>query len=158
MEFLTYLGAITLSYLGLLGGLWQIFIAPEELAPGRKFFYHTFYILFSAALFFAIYMFDIMLHFRIAITLITYILLIFVYKKIPLMKYLVYPLLGFFLGISSKDPNWFLLLAGIIMLIGFPFGSLSVKEYRKKDRWLLTRRALGLNVVYFITAIIFFFI
>lgn len=156
MNFWIYLLAATISYLGMLAGIMLIFIAPEELAPGRKYFRQLFYILFSLCIFMTLY--SINLWAAIITSIVVFIAMSYAYSKIPLARVLVYPLLGVFIGLSSGSQQSLLVMSALVFITGFPFGSLTIKEYRKKDRAMLIRRPMIFNLTYFLLVVVLFFV
>ncbi|MFP4112012.1 MAG: hypothetical protein ACLFPQ_00645 [Candidatus Woesearchaeota archaeon] len=157
MNFITYLIAAIVSYLGVFAGNLLIFIAPEELAPGRKYFRYFFFIMLSASIFFFIYVKNGGIAISLFIALLVLLFSSFLYKRFPLLKYAIYPLLGFFLGLSAKS-DMFTIMASLVFLTGFPFGSYIIKEYRKKDRKVILKNTFVVSVSFFVFAIIFWFV
>ena len=158
MNFFVFLLTSFIAYLGITIGQYLIFIAPEELVPGRKYFKQWFYLLFSATLFSVLFFYPINLYIVLAISFLVYLVLFFFYEKFHFSKYLVFLILGTLVGLSSKKVDYFMLTSSLVLLTAMPFGSLSIKHYKKKDRFRFIGKELVANLSYFIFAIILFFI
>ena len=150
INFLSYLLAAILSYLGLLIGIILIKMAPEEQKPGRKHF-----ILLKNILFFFIIAL-VLLYYGVnailSLALLYFIFVLLVKKILYLEKStIVYLLFGFIFYFSSKMFDLFILESALIFLYGIPNSSLMINPKKNNYNGIFIK-----NLWFFLPAIILY--
>ncbi len=150
INFLSYILAAILSYLGLLIGIILIKMAPEEQKPGRKYF-----ILLKNILFFfiiALVLFYYGVNTILSLALLCFIFVLLVKKKLYLEKSAgVYLLFGFIFYFSSKILTLFVLESALIFLYGIPNSSLVINARKNNYKDIFIK-----NIWFFLPAIILY--
>ncbi len=134
ISLLAYLGVGIITFLGLYLGMLLTFIAPEELEPGRRYLKLLSFVMVSLFLSIMHYALFNLIILSSALFVIQILLLIKLSKRFENLVNSFYLLSFFSLGYFSTTP-YFILVACVIFITGFPIGSLLVQEpYNKKTR------------------------
>lgn len=153
MEFLNYALASLAAFSGLWAGAILAFISPEEMKPGKRYFRimsKAIFILMVLAMAFFFGMEKVF--FSIIFVLLSALFMIFAHEMY------IYPLLGVFFYIASKDPVYFPIIAGMIFVLGLPRGSLFAYEHRGMKKHRILRKILICNIFFFVIALPLFFL
>lgn len=152
MQIITYLLASIVSYLGLLAGVIQVKMAPEEQNPGKKYF-----ILLKKIIFFlmiALLLAYYRINFVFSLLVLLFLGIIIVSGKMKLEKYvLAYLLLGIIFFLSSKIINLLVIESVLIFIYGMSSASL-VYNLKKKNY----KEIFANNLWFFAPVILLYFI
>ena len=137
MAFLQYFLASLVAYLGLFVGNILIFIAPEELKPGKKVFSFLRLIL-GASMFIVLLTFfiDSLPYFFSILGMLILVFILFWNNWMNVLFEYIFLSLIFFL--SFKDSTLFIIEALLIFMFGLPTASLYTKVKQKKQSLLLS--------------------
>ena len=155
METLQILLTSLISFLGFLGGIILYFLVKEEVTQGRQYinlFAASIILMFSAYLFNGL---GVILPIRILLYLILIAGLAFV--KIPV--FLIYPVLGLGLALSSSKGSLFFTETALIFTYGLAVGSLAALSakrtgYGKSQQFAESLLAMAKNGLFFLPILI----
>lgn len=128
MEPINYFLALMAAFSGLMAGIFLAFFAKEEIELGGKYLI----MLQKALLMIIVVVFLNLLEIQIVYRIMFYFILLPFLLFINLKSEIVYFILGAIFFLSSQKAEMFLLVSGLILLYGFPTGSLAVKDFNKK--------------------------
>lgn len=151
MEFLNYALASLVAFSGLWAGAILAFISPEEMKPGKRYFRimaKAVFILIVLAM--ALFFGTEKAFFSIIFILLSILFVIYAHERY------IYPLLGVFFYIASKDPVYFPVIAGMIFILGLPRGSLFAYEHTGMKKYRIMRKILICNFFFVIALPLFF--
>jgi len=150
MEILNYFLISLIVYLGLAAGMIISYMAKEELKPGKRYFILAHNVVLAFILFFMLEFLKANIYLTLFLPLILTIFL-FNYTNTYQKSYLLYPILGAFFYISSKNINQLLIMSSLIFFYGILIGSLSI-DLKQNNHF----RILLQNLLFFICLILFF--
>ena len=155
MQFLNYFLASVISYLGMLGGIILVKIAPEEQKPLRRYFeWLRKMILLLIFLFLIFYYSNNSIY--IATLLIYFIFIVFIeYRLRSLSKksIIIYTALGIIFYLSSKNTNLFAIESSLVFLYGMPTASIMFSKKEKNYAGIFLHNLgflLVANLAYFV--------
>jgi len=150
MEILNYFLISLIVYLGLAAGIIISYMAKEELKPGKRYFILAHNIILAFILFFILEFLNTNIYLVLFLPLI-FTTFLFNYTNTYQKSYALYPILGAFFYIASKNINQLLIISTLILFYGFLIGSLQI-DLKKKNYFQILYK----NLLFFICLILFF--
>jgi len=150
MEFLNYILVSLIVYIGLIVGIVISYMAKEELKPGKRYFILAHNIILAFIIFFILEFLNANVYLTLFFPLI-FIIFLFYYSEIYKKSYVLYPILGAFFYVVSKNPKMFLLMSTLTFFYGFLIGSLQI-DVKSKNHFKIILQ----NILFFICLALFF--
>lgn len=152
MNFLNYLLVSLAAFSGLWVGVVLSFISPEEMKPGKRYFKLIVKIVFIIIPILIAVLFG---KEKILLSLLLVLVSLAFIMYAP-EKY-IYPMLGIFLYISSKEAVLFLTIGVAIFILGLPKGSLFAYEHKGMKKNRILRKIIICHIFFFILALPLYF-
>jgi hypothetical protein len=134
--------------MGLAVGIVISYMAKEELKPGKRYFIMAHNIILAFILFFILEFLNANVYLTLFFPLI-FVIFLFYYSEIYKKSYVLYPILGTFFYIVSKNPKMLLLMSTLIFFYGFLIGSLQIDLKSKNYFKIILQNVLFFICLYF---------
>ena len=152
MDFLNYLLVSIAAFSGLWAGAALAFIAPEEMKAGKRHFNAMIKIIFIfMPIFIALFLGKENVFFSVIFVLLSTLFIIYAPKGY------IYPLLGVFFYVASKNVILFPIIAASIFILGMPKGSIFAHEHHGMKKARILRKILIMHLLFFVIALPFYF-